>query len=154
MRLTDAEGYRLVHPDQDWRGWPVLDTSGTPMGRVADFIIDTDEGRAVSVLLNTTQQVPIDGLTVGDRHLVIATPLRSTGEPGPFERGTYDVMARAEEVVLTKRVKVVEELVIGREVIEHKERIRTSVRSLDVDVDKYRGQATPSGAQKGDRHGQ
>jgi sporulation protein YlmC with PRC-barrel domain len=137
IRLTDTRAYRLVHPDQDWRGWPVVDPSGTPLGRVADFLIDTEEGCAVSLLLNTSRQVPIDAVTVADGHLVLARSRRPGGEPGPFENGTYDVLERAQEIVILKRPKVMEELVVSREVSEQQERIRATVRRLDVQVDRH-----------------
>jgi hypothetical protein len=143
IRLTDARGYRLVHPEQDWRGWPVVDSTGTPMGCVADFLIDPEDGHAVSLLLNTSQQVAIDAVTVADRHLVVARASHRNGQPGPFEEGTYDVMECAEEVVIIKRPKVVEELVVSREVTEHKEHIRATVRRLDVDVEKLATQTMP-----------
>jgi hypothetical protein len=142
IRLTDARGYRLVHPDQDWRGWPVVDSTGTPMGRVADFLIDREEGCAVALLLDTSQQVAIDAVTVADRHVVFA---RSSPreQPGPFENGTYDVMERAQEVVILKRPKVVEELVVSREVTEQKEHVRATLRRLDVDVEQLGTRTEP-----------
>jgi sporulation protein YlmC with PRC-barrel domain len=137
IRLTDAPTYRLVHPDQDWRGWPVVDSAGTPLGRVADFLIDTEEGCAVSLLLTTSQQVGIDAVTVADGHVVVARSPQPSGGPGPFENGTYDVMERAQEAVIIKRPKVVEELVVSREVVEQQERIHATVRRLDVDVHRH-----------------
>ena len=120
------------------------------MGRVADFLIDPEEGCAVALLLTTSQQVAIDAVTVNDRQLVLARSARPSGEPGPFENGTYDVMERAQEVVIMKRPKVVEELVVSREVSEQKEQIRATVRRLDVDVEELGAPARDVGT--GERH--
>jgi stress response protein YsnF len=56
----------------------------------------------------------------------------------PFEPGKIDVMERTELPVISKRRMVIEELVISRHVVERKERIRTSIRRLNVDVERLR----------------
>jgi stress response protein YsnF len=51
-----------------------------------------------------------------------------------FREGTLEVTERAEEAVVSKTAHVVEEVVVGKQVEEHTETIRDTVRRTDVDV--------------------
>ncbi|HEX8423782.1 MAG TPA: YsnF/AvaK domain-containing protein [Pyrinomonadaceae bacterium] len=51
-----------------------------------------------------------------------------------FREGTLEVTERAEEAVVSKTARVVEEVVVGKEVAEHTETISDTVRRTDVDV--------------------
>jgi uncharacterized protein (TIGR02271 family) len=51
-----------------------------------------------------------------------------------FREGTLEVTERAEEVVVGKTARVVEEVVVGKQVEEHTETVRDTVRRTDVDV--------------------
>jgi uncharacterized protein (TIGR02271 family) len=51
-----------------------------------------------------------------------------------FREGTLEVTERAEEAVVAKSARVVEEVVVGKQVEEHTETIRDTVRRTDVDV--------------------
>jgi len=51
-----------------------------------------------------------------------------------FREGTLEVTERAEEAVVSKTARVVEEVVVGKQVEEHTETIRDTVRRTDVDV--------------------
>jgi hypothetical protein len=133
-RLSDAAEYRLESNDQDWRGWPVQDAAGTPMGRVDDFLLD-DANQVVSIVLSTAREVPIDAVIVEDDHLVIPVAAPATAHPGAFENGNFDVWVRVEEAIIRKRPKVVEEIVVSHEWVERRERIRARVRRRDVEVE-------------------
>ena len=62
-----------------------------------------------------------------------------------FKEGTIEVRERAEEPVVSKQARVVEEVVVGKETTERTETIRDSVRRTDVDVQPLaQGQARTS----------
>lgn len=51
-----------------------------------------------------------------------------------FQEGTMEVNEMAEEVVVSKQARVIEEVVIGKEVEEHTETVRDTIRKTNVDV--------------------
>ena len=53
-----------------------------------------------------------------------------------FREGTFELTERAEVPVVAKEARVVEEVSIGKEVKEHTETVRDTVRSTDVDVEQ------------------
>ncbi|HVF28697.1 MAG TPA: DUF2382 domain-containing protein [Pyrinomonadaceae bacterium] len=53
-----------------------------------------------------------------------------------FREGTIEITERAEEVVVDKQARVVEEVIVGKEVQEHSETIRDTVRRTDVEVEE------------------
>ncbi|HVF86343.1 MAG TPA: YsnF/AvaK domain-containing protein [Pyrinomonadaceae bacterium] len=55
-----------------------------------------------------------------------------------FREGTIEITERAEEAVVHKQARVVEEVVVGKEVGEHTETIRDTVRRTDVEVEDIR----------------
>jgi len=57
-----------------------------------------------------------------------------SSDQGVFREGTVEVTERAEEAVVAKEARVVEEVVVGKEVQERIETIRDTVRRTDVDV--------------------
>lgn len=153
VALSKSRGYRLVHEDQDWHGWPVQDAGGHALGRVTDFIIDTEEERAVSLVLDTAARIPVDAVRVRDGHLLVpggAAAVQDAARLPAFEEGTLEVMERAEIAVMTKRPRVIEELVISRDIVERRERIHSTVRQLDVDVEEITEQR---GSTTGDNDG-
>jgi uncharacterized protein (TIGR02271 family) len=56
--------------------------------------------------------------------------------PGAFREGTIEVTTQAEVPVVSKEAHVVEEVVVGKNVTEHQETIRDTVRRTEVDVDE------------------
>jgi uncharacterized protein (TIGR02271 family) len=59
-----------------------------------------------------------------------------------FEEGTIEVTETHEEPVVRKQARVVEEVVIGKDVEEHTETVRDTVRRTEVDVEAKRAEAT------------
>ncbi len=57
-----------------------------------------------------------------------------------FREGTFEVRETAEEAVVGKTARVVEEVSIGREVTNRAETIADSVRRTDVDVERVAGE--------------
>jgi uncharacterized protein (TIGR02271 family) len=60
----------------------------------------------------------------------------SEADLNTFKEGTFDVTERAEEAVVSKQARVVEEVVVNKEATERTETIRDTVRRTDVDVDE------------------
>lgn len=56
--------------------------------------------------------------------------------PAAFKEGTIEITESAEVPVVGKQARVVEEVVIGKEVVEHEEVIRDTVKRTDVEVDE------------------
>jgi uncharacterized protein (TIGR02271 family) len=52
-----------------------------------------------------------------------------------FPEGTLEIRERTEEPVVAKAARVVEEVIVGKEVREHDETVTDSVRRTDVDVE-------------------
>ncbi|HLL15595.1 MAG TPA: YsnF/AvaK domain-containing protein [Pyrinomonadaceae bacterium] len=57
-----------------------------------------------------------------------------TDADNAFREGSLEVTERAEEAVVSKTARVVEEVVVGKQVEEHTETVRDTVRRTDVDV--------------------
>lgn len=57
------------------------------------------------------------------------------GEPGLFQEGTFEVRQRAEEAVVAKEARIVEEVVVSKNVAEHTETIRDTLRRNEVIVE-------------------
>ncbi|HEY0747705.1 MAG TPA: YsnF/AvaK domain-containing protein [Steroidobacteraceae bacterium] len=56
-----------------------------------------------------------------------------------FKEGTFEVRETAEEAVIGKTARVVEEVSIGKEVTNRTEKVADSVRRTDVDVERIPG---------------
>jgi len=53
-----------------------------------------------------------------------------------FKEGTIEVTETAEEAVVSKQARVVEEVVVGKDVTERTQTVRDSVRKTDVEVEE------------------
>ncbi len=53
-----------------------------------------------------------------------------------LREGEINVTTRAEEAVVGKQARVVEEVEIGKQVTEHQETVRDTVRRTDVDIEE------------------
>jgi len=60
----------------------------------------------------------------------------STADVDAFREGTIEITERAEEAVVAKQARVVEEVVIDKEVAERTETVHDTVRRTDVDVEE------------------
>ncbi len=54
-----------------------------------------------------------------------------------FKEGTIEVKERAEQAVVNKQARVVEEVVVNKDVAERTERVQDTVRRTDVEVEKF-----------------
>lgn len=68
-----------------------------------------------------------------------------TTDMNAFREQTIEVTERREEPVVSKQARIVEEVIVGKEVQEHTETIRDTVRRTDVEVEN----ATTSGNMSG-----
>ncbi|MEW6613622.1 YsnF/AvaK domain-containing protein [Thermithiobacillus tepidarius DSM 3134] len=68
----------------------------------------------------------------------------SEAELNAFQEGTMEIRTTAEEPVVSKEARVVEEVVVGKEATEHTETIRGTVRATEVEVESL----TPEEAQQ------
>ena len=59
-----------------------------------------------------------------------------------FKEGDIELTERAEVAVVDKQARVVEEVVVGKNVTEHQETVRDTVRRTDVDVEKIDNNTT------------
>jgi uncharacterized protein (TIGR02271 family) len=53
-----------------------------------------------------------------------------------FKEGTIELTETTEEPVVSKRARVVEEVVVGKDVTERTETVRDTVRKTDVEVEE------------------
>lgn len=68
----------------------------------------------------------------------------SEGEINAFKEGVIEVTERHEEPVVRKQARVIEEVVISKDVEEHTETVRDTVRRTDVEVEQMSGQTGAS----------
>ncbi len=73
----------------------------------------------------------------------------TNADAAAFKEGTFEVREMAEEAVVNKRARVVEEIVIGKDVQERTETVRDTVRRTDVDVQQTGGQTMRGAATTG-----
>ena len=65
--------------------------------------------------------------------------------PDAFREGTIEVTEMAEVPVVAKEARVVEEVVIGKEVTERQETVRDTVKRTEVEIDEVnRGSNDPN----------
>lgn len=63
-----------------------------------------------------------------------------------FKEGEIELRESAEEAVVSKKARVVEEVVIGKQVSEHQETVKDTVRRTDVEVEKVGAEQSGYGA--------
>lgn len=87
-----------------------------------------------------TEEVPVEEeVTLREENVTVerrAVDRPVTDAPAAFREGTIEVTEMAEVPVVSKESRVVEEVVIGKEVTEHQETVRDTVKRTDVDIDE------------------
>ena len=58
------------------------------------------------------------------------------GSFAPFQEGSIELVEHSEVPVVSKEARVVEEVSINKEVKEHNEKVKDSVRKTEIDVEK------------------
>lgn len=80
-------------------------------------------------------------MTLRDERVEIEHRPVSTARPGATampQQGEMEIVERHEEPVAEKHGRTTEEIVVRKEVIQHPETVRGTVRETKVDVDKER----------------
>ena len=103
--------------------------------KVGKRSVDTGGAR----IRTTIEEVPVEE-TVSLREENVTVERRPVNRPvenapAAFEEGTIEVTEMAEVPVVSKEARVVEEVVVSKDVTEHQETVRDTVRRTDVDVD-------------------
>jgi len=62
------------------------------------------------------------------------------GDTTAFREGTIELHERAEEAVVAKQARVVEEVIIGKEVGQRTQQINETLRHTEVSIDRFGGQ--------------
>ncbi len=221
VNLSQQDDYDIANTDQDCRGWTAYSTTGEPIGKVTEMVIDTDAERVHSLIVEGGAKIPVEDIALRDgkvivrgagtqtttetttttqvsqrgtgdsqravagthevalpvieeqikigkrevntggvrvRQSVTETPVEETvtlreehvnverrpvdravddaNMSGAFKEGVIEVTETAEEAVVSKQARVVEEVVVNREAVEREETIRDTVRRTDVDVEQ------------------
>ena len=98
------------------------------------------------------EQDDVDNATVNRRHIPVdrdedtqrIDEKRTPDEPvqkggfAPFEEGVIEIKEHSEVPVVSKEARVVEEVSVKKDVDEHDEKVKDSVRKTEVDVEKMR----------------
>lgn len=88
---------------------------------------------------------PVDeSVALREEHVhVERKPVNRPVEPGDmtaFREGTIEVHERAEEVVVAKTARVVEEVIVGKEIGQKTENIHDTLRHTEVSIDRLGGE--------------
>lgn len=92
------------------------------------------------------EQVSLREEHVDVERRAVNEPLRAGDLDNAFQERTIEVTETAEEAVVAKNARVVEEVVVGKDVSERVETIDDTVRRTEVDVDRVGGTDTERGA--------
>jgi uncharacterized protein (TIGR02271 family) len=76
----------------------------------------------------------------------------SPADLAAFQEGSFEVRETAEEPVVEKVARVVEEVVIGKEVTQREQQIQDTVRSTEVEVEQLAGQGGRAATQDEDSY--
>lgn len=121
-----------------------------PTGRTAIPVIEEDlrvgkrevnTGR-VRVVSRVTERPVEETVNLHEEHAHIerrpVDRAASTSELNSFKAGSIEIQETAEEVVVEKSARVVEEVTVGKESSDRQETVRDTVRRTDVDVETER----------------
>lgn len=106
----------------------------------------TVESGGVNVRTNVTERPVEETVNLREEHVTVdRRPVDravSDADLSSIKEGEFTVTERAEEPVVAKQARVVEEVVIGKDVNERAETVRDTVRRTDVEVDKLNDRET------------
>lgn len=152
--------------DHSGRGWATVEPdNGNHRTTMTDMDVDRVEGERAIPIVEEELRVgkrEVERGTVRVHTYVEETPVQEdvtlreervtvnrrpvdraadTSDIDAFRERTIEMTETAEEVVAEKTARVVEEVVIGKEVDTHTERVEDTLRRTQVDVDKTGGQS-------------
>jgi len=135
MRLDDTSHRRTLHGDEEQR-LPVVEE---------ELHVGKREIRRGGVrVFSEVHERPVEEqVTLREEHVrVERVPVDrpiDASEMGAFREGTIELTETAEEAVVDKRARVVEEVLVSKDVNNRTETIRDTVRSTDVQVEQTSG---------------
>ncbi|WP_263263701.1 YsnF/AvaK domain-containing protein [Pseudomonas sp. RIT-PI-S] len=105
--------------------------------RVGKRQVDTGRVRVISRL---TERPVEETVNLREEHAEIerrpVDRAATAGELDTFREGSIEIQETAEQAVVQKTARVVEEVVVRKEASEHQETIRDTVRNTEVDIQK------------------
>ncbi len=98
------------------------------------------ERGGVRVQQHVTEKPVEETVTLREEHVSVERrpvdkPLGAVG-PDAFKEGVIEVTETSEEAVVNKQARVVEEVVVGKDVTERAETVRDTVKRTDVEVEQ------------------
>lgn len=94
----------------------------------------------VRVVSRVTERPIEETVNLTEQHAVIERhPVDRAASPedlSKFREGTIEIQETAEEPVVSKSARVVEEIVVGKETTQHEETVHDTVRRTDVEIEK------------------
>ena len=111
---------------------------------------EVETGGGVRVESRVEERPVEEQITLREEHVQVERrpvdrPVTSGDLNRAFQEGTIELTERAEEAVVQKQARVVEEVVVGKEATERTETINDTVRRTDVEI-----QPVETGASAGD----
>ena len=106
------------------------------------------ERGAVRVYQHVTETPVSEQVTLHEEHInVQRTPVDRpvTAADAAFKEGSFELHEKAEEAVVAKQARVVEEVTIGKEATDRVETVHDTVRRTDVEVEEVPGSVTTTG---------
>lgn len=110
---------------------------------------EVNTGR-VRVVTRVTERPVEETVSLREEHANIerrpVDRVATTGELNAFKEGAIEIQETAEEVVVDKSARVVEEVSVGKTATERKETVRDTLRRTDVEVENRQGELTKAAA--------
>ncbi|QQE89502.1 YsnF/AvaK domain-containing protein [Azotobacter chroococcum] len=142
-----SAGWGLQHTEQLSSAETATTTSGTAE-RTAIPIMEEQLkvgkrenalGR-VRIVSRMTERPVEETVSLTEQHAVVERrPVdrpASQEELSTFREGTIEIQETAEEPVVSKTARVVEEVMVGKETTQHEETVHDTVRRTDVDIER------------------
>lgn len=92
--LSELVEYHVVHPNQDCRGWDVVDESGRLLGRVAELMVDLDRERVCALRMADGVSVDVENVSLLDGSVVVDDVVGLPGGLRPSGDGFVDLRDR------------------------------------------------------------
>lgn len=110
---------------------------------------EVNTGR-VRVVTRVTERPVEETVSLREEHANIerrpVDRVATAGELNAFKDGAIEIQETAEEVVVDKSARVVEEVSVGKTATERKETVRDTLRRTDVEVENRQGELTKAAA--------
>ena len=99
----------------------------------------TVESGAAHISTKVTEQPVTEAVNLREENVTVERrPVDRTVEnaPAAFKEGTIEITEMAEVPIVAKEARVVEEVVVGKNVTEHTETVSDTIKRTEVDVDE------------------